>query len=120
MAKVKVEKLRIVHEYDPDSRPEMSGDPEYEEEDRERIAAWERDEWRYIGIFLECDLIVSGTVQKIRTPGLWGIEDDSGEDYFNEVAEEQYDELVGILEELGVSERQVPPLANAKSVERAS
>lgn len=115
---VKVERLRIVHEHDSESQPEMSGDPDYDKEDRERIASWRRDEWSYIGIYVECDLIVAGTVQHIRTAGLWGIETDSGSDYFQEIAEQEYDELLAILEQLGVEEHQVPPLASAKKIDR--
>ena len=40
----------------------------------------------------------------VRSPGVWGIEDDSGEDYFEEVYKnEEVDNLCQILRELGVT-----------------
>ena len=117
--KAKVEHLRIVHERDETgNEPEMSGDPDYEREDRERIASWRRDEWWYIGIYVEVGLVVAGTAQTIRTAGLWAIESDSDSAYFEEIAEQEYEELLGILEALGVSRRSVPPLSVARTIER--
>ena len=39
---------------------------------------------------------------KIESPGLWGIESDSGEDYFQSVFQEESDILADMLTELGV------------------
>lgn len=89
------------------------GDPEYAEEDRRRIEAFNRGEWVMTGIYAKVDLIVDGTRQKIRTPGLWGIESDSEPSYFKEVAADEYDNLLGILSQLGVKKKQVPPLSSA-------
>jgi hypothetical protein len=100
------------------SEPELSGDPEYRREDEERIEAWRRDEWWYVGVYVEVDLVVAGTIQTIRTPGLWGIESDSDDAYFKEVTEQEYEELLGILETLGASKNQVPPLAEAHEIDR--
>lgn len=38
----------------------------------------------------------------IRSPGIWGIEDDSGEEYFRSVGEEEAGELGAMLEALGL------------------
>lgn len=48
-----------------------------------------------------------GTVQRIRSPGLWGIESDSDKSYFQEVATEQLAELRGILAEMGFTAKQL-------------
>lgn len=112
----KVESLRIVLEHDGDTTPEQKygkSEPEYAAEDQRRIESWRRDEWTFIGIYAEVKLIVDGTIQHIRTPGLWGIESDSGKDYFKEVAKDEYDELVGILGKLGVNRNKVPSLRSA-------
>ncbi len=39
---------------------------------------------------------------KVESPGLWGIESDSGEDYFNSVFQEESNTLADMLAELGV------------------
>jgi hypothetical protein len=116
---IKVENLRIVHEHDEEaSEPELSGDPDYRREDEERIEAWRRDEWWYLGVYVEIDLVVSGTLQTVRSPGLWGVESDSDDAYFRSVASDEYDELLGILGQLGVSKNRVPPLADAREIDR--
>ncbi len=43
------------------------------------------------------------SIQEIDSGGLWGIESDSGEDYFKEVAGEQIDEIEGYLKILNVN-----------------
>lgn len=67
-----------------------------------RRAAFERGEWHYVGVraLARC-LIVNhgvGTILTLESPGLWGIESDSGEEYFAEVYEEQKAELLAMLE----------------------
>jgi len=116
MAAKRVENLRIVHEHDEDARPEekTGDDPEYAEQDQEYIDSWKRDEWSYIGVLVECDLIVAETVQHISSTGLWGIEDNSGDKYLHEVEREEYAALVDILEALGVPHKSVPALSTAK------
>jgi hypothetical protein len=108
-----VDRLRFVHERDKDSRPEdkTGGDPT---RDSEYIDSFYRGEWWFIGIYIELELIVANTVQTIRTPGLWGIESNSGNRYFQEVERQEYEELIGILEKLGVSRRFVPSIASAR------
>jgi hypothetical protein len=43
----------------------------------------------------------------IRSSGLWGIESDSGDDYFKEVALEQLDELENMLQAIGIPQTEV-------------
>lgn len=50
-----------------------------------RWRAWYRDEWQFVGVAVtdrNGDVLAS----------LWGIESDSGADYFNEIADELFDE----------------------------
>jgi hypothetical protein len=63
-----------------------------------------RGDWSYVGVRAAVDIPLSETQTAIRieSPGLWGIESDSGEDYFDSVFQEECDSLVGMLEELGV------------------
>jgi len=79
--------------------------PEYGQQDYERVLAHNRGEWQMIGVYAEAYLVVNGTTQYIRTPGLWGIESDSGPDYIEqEVGSQEYQNLVEILAALGITE----------------
>lgn len=72
------------------------------------------DDWRrmedinngeigFIGIKAEAHVqfIEHGTVQEIQSSGLWGIESDSGQEYFDSVAAQQLAELRCELEAVG-------------------
>ena len=81
--------------------------PEYAEADYARYEAYNRDDWQMVGLWAEAELIVgpgpkAGLAQTIRSGGLWGIESDSGRDFFEETAEEELARLRGQLRELGV------------------
>lgn len=86
-------------------------------EDRKRIEAYYNEEWYYMGIFAEAEILKSyyadskdedeskidfkqiyGTVS---SGGLWGIESDSGI-HIEEVKQEQIEELKVILKDLNV------------------
>jgi hypothetical protein len=80
--------------------PEVS----FEEQERkanERMIAWERDEWYYIGIQARAHVTVvcngTGTMLQFDSPGLWGIESDSGPEYINEVFQEECEKLKEII-----------------------
>lgn len=66
-----------------------------------RMAAWERGYWQYVGVIAEARCLVVahgvGTHITLRSPGLWGVEDDAG-DYLQEVYAEQKAELLGTIE----------------------
>jgi len=73
----------------------------YALQDYERAEAWNRGAWCMVGVVAVAEVEVNGARQTIKSPGLWGIESDSGEDHFKEVGEEQLSELRAILRELG-------------------
>jgi hypothetical protein len=75
----------------------------YRRQDAERLAAFNRDEWHMIGVYATVELDVKGTVQTIRSPGIWGIESDSNVDYLAVVGREQLEELAEIVRELVAS-----------------
>jgi len=99
---VRIVSATIEREYDIDSylcqyslddpNPEIAG---YAKSDAERLAAWKRDEWFFEGIYakvvFEGD---DGWKMEGRSPGLWGIESDSDEAHFAEVAAEEAAQLV--------------------------
>jgi hypothetical protein len=119
----RVQSLRIMTADDenPDvswldqSSEELGGD-EAGKKDRklnqERLESFHRGDWHMRGLWVEADVIVGGTVQKIRSGGLWGIESDANREYLQSVAEEEYDALKSILREMGV--RHMPPFSKAE------
>lgn len=84
--------------------PDEDPDPSYldQAEFAERKAEYERGEFGFVGVRAEIEIKVGDVLQTITSGGLWGIEDDSGAEYFEEVGNEQVDELVDILKEMGV------------------
>lgn len=69
-----------------------------------RAREYIRGEWHYIGVQAKaCVHIIrngTGTYYSFLSPGLWGIENDSGEAYLNEVFEEEKNTLRADLEAL--------------------
>jgi hypothetical protein len=86
---------------DDTARPEDSGEPEYAAEDRARLEAWQRDEWWFIGIRARAEVCIvrngTGVYHTLTSAGLWGIESDSGEDYFAAVFA---DEKAALLDDM--------------------
>lgn len=123
----KVVNLRIMSIVDQDPDLSYLDDPsrydgespsnkaKYLKQDKDRLASY-GDSWSMIGIFMEADVDIEGTIQKIHTPGLWGIESDSDKKYLMSVAKEEYGQLVDILKQIGV--RSVPAFATAEVRER--
>lgn len=79
----------------------------YAAEDKARLANYGRT-WACIGVYWKADVLVpdrfgSGVCQQVHSGGLWGIEDDCGKDYLDEVSGEELDALRGQLEALGVN-----------------
>lgn len=71
----------------------------------ERLAQYQAGDFGYVGVRLSAELCIpsgdSWIVEDICTPGLWGIEDDSGSDYFASVACDEYRTLNEMLVQLG-------------------
>ena len=92
----------VVSDDDPDAS--------YLEQDgwSERLEEYRRGDFWYVGVYAEARIRFKtpqgGWTQGsyVRTPGLWGIESDSGEEYLNEVGEEERAELNDMLAALGV------------------
>lgn len=84
--------------------PDWDVDDSYLKQDgfEDRRAEYENGGFGHIGIRAVAQVNINDTVQTIKSPGLWGIEDDSGDEYFAEVEQEQRDELAAILKEMGV------------------
>jgi len=83
-----------------------SKDPEeqkYYKENQKRLALFHEGYLTMIGIKAQAEIIVNGVIQRISSGGIWGIESDSGQSFFDEVYKEQLSTLRDILLELGVT-----------------
>lgn len=78
----------------------------YKEQDAERLAAYKRGDWAFVGIRAEATIRVDhdnggsrySYFHKLTSPGLWGIESDSDESYFDEVFKEECAQLKADIE----------------------
>lgn len=78
------------------------------EQEYARMQTYNHGDWCFVGIRAVAEVIVKGTIQKIHSGGLWGIESDSGESYFKEVAKEEYQTLCNVLKSMGI--KKIPPM----------
>jgi hypothetical protein len=76
--------------------------------DFQRMEALERGDWCFVGIMAKAEVVTpSGTIQILRSGGLWGIESDSDESYLGEIRAEQLDELRDELDAFGFGKRAI-------------
>jgi len=101
---ITVKKFDIIREDIPDDDPDTSYLDQEGFEDRKK--SYEQGCFNFCGVRAKIRLEIpngeSKILQSIESPGLWGIEDDSGEDYFNEVFEEEKETLIQMLETMGM------------------
>lgn len=77
-------------------------------QDYKRMESGNHGDWSFIGIRAIADVQIEGDiVQEIKSGGLWGIESDSGDDYIQEVSQEELHALRNQLESIGFSKRAV-------------
>lgn len=99
-AVVKTVRVEVIDDTDPDaSWLEQDG---YED----RLASYQAGDFGFVGVRLAAELLIpsgDGWISEwISTPGLWGIEDDSGSEYLASVACDEYHILNEMLNELCV------------------
>jgi hypothetical protein len=96
--------LRAIVEEDPD--PDVS----YlaQEDLAERRAAHERGEFGFCGVRVEADVLIEGTEQTLMSPGLWGVENDLGDDELDQLVAEEWSALRNVLKAVGVPTAQLP------------
>ena len=72
----------------------------------DRREQYRHGEFEFVGIRAAVELPIPYGKDRIlvmvESPGLWGIESDSGEDYFDSVFQEEINILADMLTELGV------------------
>jgi hypothetical protein len=95
--------------YDPvaDPRDYLVQDPDYRDQDEARLNAWRNDEWHFVGIRARATIRIPYGINsdcwitsEVLSPGLWGIESDSGDQYFEEVYREERAILIALLASL--------------------
>lgn len=88
-----------------DPRDYLFQDPDYQEQDQERLDSWLADDWHFVGIQAVAHVLIvrhgAGTIYTLKSPGLWGIESDSGEEYFTEVYGDEKSTLLADLQAMG-------------------
>jgi hypothetical protein len=104
--------------FNPTMTAEETGNPDSPEQDYRRMENYNRGEWCMMGVFATAEVVLTGNVvQKFRSGGLWGIESDSEESYFGEVAKEELSTLRDELKAVGFTTRQInTAFKNAKGI----
>jgi hypothetical protein len=101
--------IDMIETYDPESSPldYLFQDPDYRRQDEDRLAAWRIGEWHFVGIRARAkiDIPYGSNPQcwitaELLSPGLWGIESDSGDAYLQEVSREERNILIEMLASL--------------------
>jgi hypothetical protein len=104
---MRIDTTEIVRLVVPDECPDTSYLDQTEFEDRRQ--QYRDGDFYFIGIRASIEIQIpskSGgywNLQTIQSPGLWGIESDSADDYLSEVFKEEKAVLIEMLETLGVT-----------------
>lgn len=83
--------FEMIREDDHNASPNdyLFQDPDYQAEDQARLDAFYEGDWRFVGVRAKAIIVIvrhnTATRYELASPGLWGIESDSEEDYFAEV-----------------------------------
>lgn len=97
--------------FEPEAGGEKPGTDDYQKygkQDYDRMESLNRGSWCFIGIIAKATIqLTSNLTQEITSGGLWGIESDSGQEYFDEVEKEQLAELRRELESIGFTKKQI-------------
>ena len=101
--------IEMVTTYDQHAHPldYLFQDPDYRAEDEAELTAWRNGEWHFVGIRARAVIKIPYGINpecwitsELLSPGLWGIESDSGDEYFQEVYQEERTELIAMLASL--------------------
>ncbi len=96
----------------PDEDPDTSYLDQDEFEDRRE--AYQRGDFYFVGVRAEAEVAIGGIMQTLTSGGLWGTESDSGDEYFLEIADQEWHELRKILTDVGVPTSQLPAKVDPK------
>lgn len=101
-------KVLVLHDEDPDLSYLDQDDFE------DRRDAFERGDFSFVGVRAEAEVAIGGIMQTLTSGGLWGTESDSGDEYFLEIADQEWHELRKILTDVGVPTSQLPAKVDPK------
>jgi hypothetical protein len=96
------------NDFDRQLVPDDCPDTSYLEQDgfEDRLEQYRRGQFDVVGVRAVVEVPIpygkDRILTRIESPGLWGIESDSGEDYLQSVFEEESAILADMLTELGV------------------
>jgi hypothetical protein len=111
-------KFAIHHSNDPrtctyfNANEDTCETQEHAQQHYERMLAYERGEWHYVGIQARADIATpcdsnSRLHNDITSGGVWGVESDSGIDHMQELETGQLNELKEALVHLGFTSAQI-------------
>jgi hypothetical protein len=92
--------------FDQDANPldYLFQDPHYRTEDQARLDAWRDGQWHFLGVRARATIKIPHGINpqcwitsELLSPGLWGIESDSGDAYFRQVFQEEREILIAML-----------------------
>ena len=99
--------MMISADHDANPNDYLFQDPDYRQEDQRRLKAWQSGDWHFIGVRAKARIkIPYGTnpecwiTSEMFSPGLWGIESDSGEAHVQQVYQDERDILLDMLTSL--------------------
>jgi hypothetical protein len=101
--------IDMLTSFDQDASPldYLFQDPDYRAQDQARLDAWRAGEWHFLGVRARATIKVPHGINlqcwitsELLSPGLWGIESDSGNEYFLQVYQEEREILIAMLASL--------------------
>jgi hypothetical protein len=96
--------IKLVGEIEREIVPDLDPDPSYLDQEgwEDRRAEYMRGDFAFIGVRAVATVEILNVRQVLRSPGLWGVEDDSGDDYIAEIFEDEKATMLEMLAEMGV------------------
>jgi hypothetical protein len=79
----------------------------YSLENYKRVEDLNNSQWCYIGLIVETTVHIDNTLSDTITESLWGIESDSGREYFNGEIEELKESVKAQLSKMGFSDDEI-------------
>lgn len=88
---------------------EETGNPDSPKQDFERMESFNAYKWHLLGIRAKAVIMNPATsvIQTISSPGIYGVESDSGDEYINYINNEEIENLCIELRGLNFSRRQI-------------
>lgn len=88
--------------------PKQLGSIEQAVANHRRLKSYQAGDWYLMGVRVCADVVLeSGTTLDLCSPGLWGVESDSGADYIKSVAAEEISYLRDDLADLGIPTEEI-------------